>query len=464
MTFASSLRIRLLVLILAPLALIAALMGYWRYTVALETAGELFDRALLSAAIAVSRDVTVSGGDALSISTRDLIAQASGGQVLYHVEGPDRAYVTGYAYPPIPPETLPRIEGKPLYYAAEHQGTEVAALRIAERAQADTLLGFSTVTVWQRRDGREAFASALALQSAILIGTLVLAVGLIIWFGVNRGLRPLLDLEDAIAARTPDDLSRIRRVVPREVRGIVSTLNDLFEKVQGAIASRDVFISNAAHQLRNPVAGMLSLTEAVDAATTEQEREARLAELKEAAQRTARLTTQMLAIERIKGSGDERFERLDLNELASDVATRNAERALKADLEFNFNRANASVMVLADRVMIQEAIENLIDNAIKHGGADLTRVEVSVTARDGGGTLIVKDDGQGISREDVPTAIERFGQVRPSSGSGLGLAIVSEIASMHGGSLEISGSDQGATVSLSLKAHHSVDHRLGSDC
>ncbi len=58
MTFASSLRIRLLVLILAPLALIAALMGYWRYTVALETAGDLFDRSLLSAAIAVSRVVT----------------------------------------------------------------------------------------------------------------------------------------------------------------------------------------------------------------------------------------------------------------------------------------------------------------------------------------------------------------------------------------------------------------------
>ena len=450
MTFAGSLRIRLLVLILAPLALIAGLMGYWRYTIALETAEELFDRSLLSAALAVSRDVTVSGGDALSISTRDLIAEASGGQVLYHVEGPDRAYVTGYAYPPVPPETLPRIEGKPHYYAAKHQGSEVAALRIAERAQADTLLGLSTVTVWQRRDGRETFASSLALQSAILIGTLVLAVGLIIWFGVNRGLRPLLDLEDAIAARTPDDLSRIRRAVPREVRGIVSTLNELFEKVQGAIASRDVFISNAAHQLRNPVAGMLSLAEAVDSAATEQERKARLAELKEAAQRTARLTTQMLAIERIKGSGDERFETLDLNELASEVATRNAEKALKADLEFNFNRADAPIMVLANRVMIEEAIENLIDNAIKHGGADLTRVEITVTARAGGGTLSVSDDGQGIPREDVPTAVERFGQVHPSSGSGLGLAIVSEIASMHGGSLEISGSDQGATVSLNL--------------
>lgn len=451
MSFTGSLRIRLMVMILTPLALIAGLLGYWRYTAALETAERLFDRSLLSAALAVSRDVTVSGGDALSISTRDLIAQASGGQVLYHVEGPDRAYVTGYAYPPVPPESLPRIEGKPLYYSAEHQGAEVAALRIAERTQAENLPGLSNVTVWQRREGREAFASALALQSAILITALFLAVGLIIWFGVNRGLRPLLDLEDAIAARTPDDLSRIRRSVPSEVSGIVSTLNDLFEKVQHAIASRDVFISNAAHQLRNPVAGMLALTEAADSATTENERKARLAELMEAAQRTARLTTQILALERIKGCGDDHFESLDLNELASDVAMRNADRILTVDIELNFNPANSPVSIFGDRVMLEEALENLIDNALKHGGAGIAEINVEVLSGNGEAALIVRDDGQGIAADNIPKAAERFSQIHPSSGSGLGLAIVGEIAAMHGGRLAISKSGKGAVLAVYVK-------------
>ena len=448
MTFYGSLRIRLLVLILIPLALIAGLMGYWRYTAALNTAEELFDRSLLSAALAVSRDVAVSGGDALSISTRDLIAQASGGQVLYHVEGPDRAYVTGYAYPPVPPEILPRIEGKPLFYAAEHQGAEVAALRIVERALVDTPLGLATVTVWQRRADRRAFASSLATQSATLIITLVLTVGLIIWFGVNRGLRPLLDLENAIATRTPDDLSRIRRDVPREVRGIVSTLNDLFMKVRGAMEARDVFISNAAHQLRNPVAGMLALTEAVETAATEQERTTRIAELKEAAQRTARLTTQMLTLERIKGSGDQHFERLELNQLVNDVATRNADRVLNADIEFNFSSANSPVWILGDRVMLEEALENLIDNALRHGGAGISEIDIAVQSGNGDAVLVVSDNGQGIAADDIPKAMERFSQIHPSSGSGLGLAIVSEIAVMHGGHLTISSPERGVEISI----------------
>lgn len=78
-----SLRLRLFTLILVPLVLMATLLGYWRYTVAQRTAAELFDRALLSTALAISRDVAVSGGDALLHSTRELIADAAGGEVLY---------------------------------------------------------------------------------------------------------------------------------------------------------------------------------------------------------------------------------------------------------------------------------------------------------------------------------------------------------------------------------------------
>ena len=81
MKVAQSLRTRLLILILTSLTIVACLLGYWRYTAALETAEELFDRSLLAATLAISRDVAVSEGDALSVTTRDLIAEAAGGQV-----------------------------------------------------------------------------------------------------------------------------------------------------------------------------------------------------------------------------------------------------------------------------------------------------------------------------------------------------------------------------------------------
>ncbi|MEM1299443.1 MAG: sensor histidine kinase [Pseudomonadota bacterium] len=437
-------------LILAPLILIACLLGYWRYTTALATAEDLFDRYLLAATLAISRDVAVSEGDALSITTRDLITEATGGQVFYHVAGPDRAYLTGYAYPPVPPSGSGQAEGAPLFYESLYRGTPVRALMLVEQAEVGPFLGLSAVTTWQSRAERHAFAQQQALRSAALLGSLLLAVAGIIWFGVNRGLRPLLDLEDAIAARNPEDLGGIRRPVPQEVRGIVSTLNGLFGQVRDALQARDVFLSNAAHQLRNPVAGMLAMAEAADGAASDAERAERLMELKSAARRTARLTNQMLALERIKGRTADTRARLDLNSVAREVATRNADLVLTADVAFEFHPAPETAQITGDALMLEEVLENLIDNALRHGGPELSRIDVSVATDTDGTTLRVADDGRGIPPEARATALERFGQVRESSGTGLGLAIVQEVAAWHGAELKIEDADQGTSVALTF--------------
>lgn len=443
-----SLRQRLLALILVPLVLMACVLGTWRYMQAIRTAEDLFDRALLAAALAISRDVAVSGGDALSITTRDLIAEASGGPVLYHVEGPDRAYLTGYAYPPVPPSPLPRVEGKPAYFEVQYRGEPARALRLIEQSETGPFNGLATLTVWQNMDGRHQFARALALRSAVLIVVLVMTTALIIWIGVNRGLRPLLDLEEAIAARSSDDLGRIRRAVPREVEGIVARLNALFEQVRAAIRARDVFISNAAHQLRNPVAGILALAESCETATTEEARRARLAELKASAARTARLTTQMLALERIKGTVFSPADRVDLNEIAREVALRNADRVLSAGVQFDFHPASDPAQVSGDAVLLGEAIENLIDNALAHGGEGLRHIAVSVLADGGEVSIEVRDDGRGLSSADAAEATQRFRQGHASGGSGLGLSIVDEISAMHGGRLVIEDACTGASMVL----------------
>ena len=265
----SSLRQRLFVLILAPLILMAIVLGYWRFTVAQKTAEELYDRSLLSAALAISRAVAISGGDALLPSTSDLIHDATGGAVFYHATGPGGIYVTGYAYPP--PNTTPQSAdiNKPFFFEADYRGEPVQVLQIVERITIDGLTGNAIVTVWQRRSDRSRFASQLALRAVGLMGGLLLTLALVVWFGVARGLRPLLDLQQAIALRSPDDLSQIRRPVPNEVQGIVETLNHLLGKVQDSINAHQVFISNAAHQLRNPAAAVQSLAESARDASTE---------------------------------------------------------------------------------------------------------------------------------------------------------------------------------------------------
>ena len=445
----NSLRARLMVLILVPLVLIACLLGYWRYTSALTTAEELFDRALLAATLAVSRDVGVSGGDALSVTTRDLITQAAGGQIFYHVSGPDRTYVVGYGYPPVPPPGLDRRQDRPTFYESVYRDEPVRALRLLEQTEAGPVRGLATVTVWQRRGDRQDFAVSLAMQSALLLGLLILSVAVVIWLSVSRGLRPLLDLEDAIAARTSDDLSGIRREVPLEVRGIVGTLNHLFGQVRGAIQARDAFISDAAHQLRNPVAGMLALAEAAETATNDSERLQRVTELRSSAERTARLTNQMLTFERLKARADEQnLKKLDLNALVTGVATRNAERALNAGVGFTYQAPEEPVMIVGDCLMLEEAVENLIDNALRHGPPNLTRILVRLALNANDAVLTIEDDGKGLSPVDQAVAFERFGQLHPSEGSGLGLSIAKQVAGTHHANLTINAIDCGASVSM----------------
>ncbi|MEV8467476.1 sensor histidine kinase [Fluviibacterium sp. DFM31] len=445
-----SLRQRLFALILTPLVLMAVLLVYWRYTVAHDTASELFDRTLLSTGLAISRDVAISEGDALLPSTRDLITDASGGEVFYHATGPDGIYVAGYAYPPTR-GIMDADNYRPVFFEATYRGEPVRVLRLTERQTIGNLEGDATVTVWQRIADRNAFAYQLALRATALIVALLATLALVVWFGVRLGLRPLLDLEDAIAARSPNDLSTIKRAVPDETRGIVETLNRLFQKVEANILDHQVFISNAAHQLRNPTAAVQSMAKAARDAMNDDERRQRLDELVLAAHSAARVTEQLLSLDRLQhGDAEDSLEVFDFGALVERTCADLAPAILGMGIEFELKPAGTSLPVCADRFFVSEALKNLIDNAQKHGGAGLSRITVQ-TGREGALAIVkVEDDGRGLSPDAAKTVFGRFSQIEPSDGSGLGLAIALSVAVRHGGTLRINPSETGASLTLAL--------------
>ena len=265
MSSSLSLRARLIIVILAPLMIIAALYGIWAYQDAQQTAAERFDRSLLSTALAISRDVAVSGGDALSQETRDLLRDTSGGSVFYHVYAPDGVFVTGYATPPVPPNAE-QPEPTQTFYDAIYQGAAVRALRVVQTTSIDGLSGPFTFTVWQDTQVRDGFVRSRTQPVFLVIALMIGALGVVVWFGVAIGLAPLTDLEDAIARRSSDDLSPIKRRIPRETKGIVGRFNALLSELSQTIEQKDAFISDAAHQLRNPIAGVLTLADSVERA------------------------------------------------------------------------------------------------------------------------------------------------------------------------------------------------------
>lgn len=443
-----SLRGRTTLVILLPLLLVAAIVGYSSYQSTYARAEARFDNGLLATASAIYTDISASGGDALSLDTRDLINNTSGGRVFYHVYAPDGVFVTGYATPPV---STQRSSNETLqFHDARYHGSSVRVLRLREMMQIDGLQGVFSFTVWQDTSVRESFVRDQSRQTFIVITTLTISVGLIVWIGVGIGLRPLLDLQHAISIRSSTDLTPIRRAVPNEVTGLVATLNSLLGQVDESMKAKNAFISNAAHQLRNPVAGIMAMAEAVRSATDAQTALERTSDLYESAQHTSDLANKLISFERANQVGNADLHKalniVDVVRSAIDTV----QRRVPASIDIALSVEAPVIQVFGDSLMLEEAVTNLLDNALKHAGTDLSAIALNVAIENSMARLEVSDDGIGLAYEEMAKAMERFGQVNPGGGSGLGLSIVQMVAEGHGGHFALEKPSRGLRAVITL--------------
>ncbi|MEO0380242.1 MAG: sensor histidine kinase [Pseudomonadota bacterium] len=447
----NSLRARLILIILLPLLVIALVTAVWQFQNTTTRAAGIFDRGLLSAALAISRDVAVSDGDALSPATRALVNDTSGGELFYHVFAPDGVFVTGYSTPPILPPSAPQTLTEPFFFNGQYQGEPVRVLRFQDVTVVSGIAGVFNITVWQSAQVRSSFVRDVISRSFGVIALLVLSVAVVVWFGVGLGLRPLLDLERAIAKRTPTELEPIRRAVPIEAQGLVHTLNSLLDRISRRISSKDEFISNAAHQLRNPVAGVLALAEAVQNAPSPKAAKARSAELVDAAREASTLTNRLLSFERASGmdmrqSGDVLDFAALIQQVGQTYTAANGARAAT----LSYDLPDRPVRVRGETVMLHEAILNLLSNATAHGGPDMSAIELTLATGGGVTVLDVRDNGVGIPADKRVAALSRFAQAGGGPGSGLGLPIALRVMENHGGHLEILDHAKGALIRITL--------------
>ena len=445
----SSLRLRLFVIILAPLIAISVGAGIWRVSEARQTAQDLYDNALLITALAVSRDVALADGDLISPETQDLLAETAGGPVRYHDKAPAGEYVTGYAVPPIPIDIGATQTEPYAFFDATYRGRDVRVLRLKYVTQIDGFSGTFTVTLWQDQGLRQAFVAALAYRALAVISVLILTTGLVVWFGVNLGLTPLLDLEDAISRRNPEDLSPIRRHVPIETSGIVERLNRLFGLVNQSMEAQAAFISDASHQLRNPIAGVRALGEAILTARSLDAAKERAGDLVTAAERAGDLAENLMTLERARAAVGDATHPVDIAQMLRSTVADFEGRAARMGVTLSLTGAQDRAILRVDRTMIQEAVKNLIDNALMHGGPALGAVNVALH-QGHEWRITVADDGQGVPADDFPKILARFGQADPSDGSGLGLSIAEAVARRHGGALTLDAVPEGFSASMRL--------------
>lgn len=447
----SSLRARLTLIILPPLLVISLITAAWQFRTTTDRAESIFDRGLLSAALAISRDVALSDGDAISPPTRRLLADTSGGAIFYHVYAPDGVFVTGYSTPPVLPVDTPETPTDPHYYDSTYQGEDVRVLRYRDSTVVSGVAGVFSITVWQNAYVRSNFVRDVLSRSFAVISLLVLSVAVVVWFGVGLGLRPLLDLERAIAKRTPSELEPIRRAVPVEAQGLVNTLNALLDRISRRISSKDEFISNAAHQLRNPVAGVLALAEAVENAPNSEAAQKRSAELLVAARDASDLTNKLLSFERASGTDILRSgQPVELGALVRNVGATFTKQHADHTVDVTYDLPSKDLIATGDVVMLNEALLNLLTNAVIHGGAQMSQIKMDLSQKGSDAVLVIGDNGAGIPANKHIEALSRFSQAGGGPGSGLGLPIANRVMENHDGHLEILQSASGAAIRLTI--------------
>ena len=288
-------------------------------------------------------------------------------------------------------------------------------------------------------------AGPMGLLLATLGGYLVAAAAL-------RPVESMRRRASAISATTPGT----RLPVPPardEIRDLSLTLNEMLARLEAALEHERRFVADASHELRTPLSLLKTELElALRRPRSAGELRAAITSAAEETDRLALLAEDLLLIARSdRDALGLRLERVDVGELAQATAGRFAERATSEHRRVDVD-VPPGTEVQADRLRLEQALRNLVDNALGYGEGTVT-----ITARTVDGTmeLHVRDEGHGFPPGIATRAFERFSRgddARARGGSGLGLAIVEAVAHAHGGTAGIGGNGAGADVWIALPA------------
>lgn len=435
------LRQRLLLAIMAPLTIVFAVSVVLDYRMARETADAAFDQSLADTVLDIASHLQADS----TIPSAELLAEA---QTMQRTAAPDRLFFSvrdSAGRLLVGDADLPTVE------VARNSRPQFANLRYRDLAtrtavhRIDSRQGDLTITVAQtvskRQNASQRILTAMILPNVVVIVATVLAV----YVGVRRGLVPLAQVEEQIAARSPLDLREIETAsIPQEIRPMLSRLNELFGLLRAASAAQQRFLAEAAHQLRTPLAGLQTQIELATNEGRFATDHERLARIEDATGRMTHLVNQLLTYARAEptAAASQVFEPVALHRLAEQAASIFLDRALAKGIDLGFDITPAEVTGIS--WMLREALANLIDNALRYTPPNGV-VTVRTGQRDGAPFMEVEDDGFGIPETERELVFGRFYRIpgSPGDGCGMGLAIVREIAELHGAAVRLAASSSG---------------------
>jgi signal transduction histidine kinase len=293
------------------------------------------------------------------------------------------------------------------------------------------------------------------LLTALLIGgPLALLLASLAGYGLARAaFRPVESMRLEAEAVSASEPGRRLPLPPAddEIARLGRTLNSMLGRLETALARERRFVSDASHELRTPLAALRAELElALRRKRTQEELEDALRSAMEETNRLSQLAEDLLVLARADGGElPVRREQLVAAEVLGGVRERYARRAAEAERSLEV-RVDEGLALDADRLRVEQALGNLVENALRHGRG---RILLEARSSNGRVELHVRDEGDGFPPGFLESAFEPFARSDPSrssQGAGLGLAIVDVIARAHGGAAHAANVDGGADVWLVL--------------
>lgn len=441
-----SLRNRLMLTLIGGAAVLALLLFFAVRNYAVQVAQQGQDNILDASAKSMLDAATIRDGVVeldLPYSAFSMLSTAADDRVFYAVLQ-DGEFLSGY-------------EDLTFFESQTFQTDQIRGSKVRKVSASRTLIGADRrteiqIVLAQSQDALSETLDQISRNAALLgIGFFALAVALSFW-ATSATIGQLGKLTTSVTRRGPQDLSPFKKPVPREMVPLVSSLNSLMGRLDQSLSQSEDFIAEAAHRVRTPLATVRSYAEATLQRVEKEENREAMRSMVKAIDESSRAAGQLLDHAMITFRADHlERETIDLVELVRDLVVRMTPIAEMKDLSISL-LGDPRVTYSGDPVLIQNAVRNLIDNAMKYGPAE-SSIEITVS-QSPAPRITICDHGPGFPTNEIATLTSRFqrgANAKDTIGSGLGLTIARDVATAHSGRIDLKNQPEGgACVTLSL--------------
>lgn len=450
-----SIRRRLSALLTIVAGIIAIFLFFLIQSVARQIAQSSQDNILLASAISIIDSSRFNKGEFsidLPYSSLSMLDTVTDERVFYSIKLDDQ-FLSGY-------KLLPQADvfksNNIAYLSSHFLDQDIRIVTVKRLFSINNQPVTLEVSVAQTLNGLTKTLASTRRVSLIVGVTFFLIAAILSFMLARSAVNPLARLTKSISKRGPKDLRPVAAPVPAEMVPLVSSLNTLMHRLEKSLTRSEDFITEAAHRVRTPLTVVRTQAEITLRQIDKPRNRKNLKEIIRAIDESSRAAGQLLDHAMVTFRADNlALEKVNICQLINDTVDRLSPLADLRDISLEVELLHQA-SVLGDPILLQNALYNIIDNAIKYSPID-SKVVTTISSINEKIQISVNDTGPGFNSDEPSKLIERFQRgenVEGIIGSGLGLTIVHEVVEAHKGHLEIKNLiGGGACVSFLLPSH-----------